>query len=796
MQSHVYAEFPAGTYYFGDICLALSEEVYEDFWGAKYKYADGVYDVTSELKEAAEDFGDVGDFEEPLVSHLRRFAVAATKSGDGKFEGTSGRLYYVDGGNLGLVSAALIDPTKKSKAKKFGKIFTHKNPISFQANNGYFTISDKYREIEEVGTSYSWGENSTKAASMKIGSFPIQLSEGRKSNILKVLSQLHAYLKRYQDLDKTEEHFKQRLEDAGCTDMYAVIDDILDIVETGKPKEKARLLNRVYKTYFPKTAEKDPASDEELETAMGEGEQEEGEKQLMGGNDTDLAPPMSASTDEKTDWQPERAEENGLTLGDVRKDDEAYMSSEGFDGEEDPESDLQSDLDRSRGKLDDETEIEESIRIAKEYAMSLREAELGGLGDVGDFEEPIRFHCYVCKNPIEHNDLFYGFPDKEEIGPLCQDCYDNVVEMHQEEPDDDGWGRVGRYGENTEEDFGDVSDFEEPFRNLAGTRHPENNSGSLDDEAFDYIEDLKFLRPEMSKEELVDNLVDEFSSESWDYPLERGMALDIIEDYEGARNPKNEEVTNGQIEAEYGRLAADNIPDAEIIDQLIRKYKLTRHELEMMLGEDRDDLRFWDFEDWQPSEVDEYPMTEEDQAFEESIKEAAGILPDGSAFFTATIGKNKNKKGKKKVKESILPNNFKQIASKVYNQLAAGRNEEAVINDLMDHGYTDNQVGKVFDKPDQVITESLPGPSDQHAGQPTQEPAPAPATPYDTSSSNLGTPGTPPQPQGNPAAGAPQNAQTQQLLQNPEFGDFFQAMSKINPNDLQNLTKALGQPNS
>jgi len=84
--------------------------------------------------------------------------------------------------------------------------------------------------------------------------------------------------------------------------------------------------------------------------------------------------------------------------------------------------------------------------------------------------------------------------------------------------------------------------------------------------------------------------------------------------------------------------------------------------------------------------------------------------------------------------------------------------------------------------------QEMVGPTDQGG---TQAPAPSstPATPYDTSSSSDSTPTG-----SNSTVGAPpQEDKTQELLQNPEFADFFQAMSKINPNDLQNLTQALGQ---
>lgn len=94
------------------------------------------------------------------------------------------------------------------------------------------------------------------------------LTEGRKSNIIKMLSQLHAYLSRYDDLEKAEVRYAKRCEELGCSDIYAVIDDVLDVVQTGKKADKAKLLRKIYRKYFPKVAEAEPAGEQEVEQAM------------------------------------------------------------------------------------------------------------------------------------------------------------------------------------------------------------------------------------------------------------------------------------------------------------------------------------------------------------------------------------------------------------------------------------------------------------------------------------------------------------------------------------------------
>ena len=664
---------------------------------------------------------------------------------------------------------------------------------------------------------------------MKIAEALVPLNEGRKSNILKILSQLHAYLKRYQDLDKAETHFEQRLKDAGCEDIYAVIDDVQDIVDTAKAKEKARLLNRVYKEHFPKTAKEQPASDEEIEEIVGDETRDEFEEddepqeqtlgEFRGGEEAGATDPSQGG--------------EGKTFGDIRKPDAEYLE---------PAEDDDYEFD---GAFDDDEDFEETIKVAKSYARSLRE--------IIDTTKP-----------------------------------------------DDG-------------DLGDVGDFEEPERNKFGTRHPQTDD-SLTDEAYEYIEELKFLRPEMTREEIVDNLISEFSSA--EYQLDRTVGREILDEYEDYNDPANEEATSGEIQTHYEDLIIDGVPDSIALERLSRKYKLSVHELQMMLGENR--ISQYEPESNLISDADEYPAddTEEEgeegdddfpldegvehhRPFVETLDDELGdvgdfeepqnqdIVFDSTEDFKAIddarawlksrgyslgtmcgdapmgfkqgqwniakwfnldmsdtaqldgciISKNfrngpvkikfgnaarasqdlesETPEGQEaprpetiiklrfKTEESILPDNFQAIVRRTYDQLAAGRNEEAVINDLIDKGYTDKTVNKVFDYLafKNPLKESLPGPSDQHAGQPTQEPVAAPPTPYNTAPADLGS--TPPAENtndntndnvnANQPAGTQQPDQTQQLLQNPEFADFFSAMSKINPNDLSNLTQALGQ---
>ena len=74
---------PKGTYYVGDLCYALEDDIYHDVFGQK-GYASGLY-------QHEEDF----------------FLVSGTAFGDGEYVDTLGRTYAVDAGILGICPIAL-----------------------------------------------------------------------------------------------------------------------------------------------------------------------------------------------------------------------------------------------------------------------------------------------------------------------------------------------------------------------------------------------------------------------------------------------------------------------------------------------------------------------------------------------------------------------------------------------------------------------------------------------------------------------------------------------------------------
>jgi len=74
---------PKGTYYVGDLCYALEDDIYHGVFGDK-GYVNGLY-------RNEEDF----------------FLVSGTAFGDGEYVDTEGRSYSVDAGILGICPIAL-----------------------------------------------------------------------------------------------------------------------------------------------------------------------------------------------------------------------------------------------------------------------------------------------------------------------------------------------------------------------------------------------------------------------------------------------------------------------------------------------------------------------------------------------------------------------------------------------------------------------------------------------------------------------------------------------------------------
>lgn len=103
--------FPPGTYYIGDLCYVLGDDVYDNVYG-EYDYQDGVY--------ANSDTNEI-------------FMVGGTAYGDGFYEGSDGNDFAVDAGIIGITP---ISCTRKNEGG--GHLYTFTKPVKCTFKNGIF----------------------------------------------------------------------------------------------------------------------------------------------------------------------------------------------------------------------------------------------------------------------------------------------------------------------------------------------------------------------------------------------------------------------------------------------------------------------------------------------------------------------------------------------------------------------------------------------------------------------------------------------------------------------------------
>ncbi len=118
------ATFPPGTYYIGDLCYALDEDLYDSVFGQDY------------------DSGHYSQKNNP--NHV--FMLSDTGIGDGAYRGTDGHEYCVDAGILGIASESVLDP--KKAPYDGGKVYTFKGnvSVSFKPYDKFQFYSDNYTD--------------------------------------------------------------------------------------------------------------------------------------------------------------------------------------------------------------------------------------------------------------------------------------------------------------------------------------------------------------------------------------------------------------------------------------------------------------------------------------------------------------------------------------------------------------------------------------------------------------------------------------------------------------------------
>lgn len=119
------AEFKPGTYFIGDPCYALRDDLYEK-WGKENNYADGNYDY---------------------------FAVGSTAYGDGTYEDTyTGRQFGVDAGILGIVNMEFSNPNANENdiLNRLGQIIIVEKSLTFEYDSESCTFKYQYDDNHNI----------------------------------------------------------------------------------------------------------------------------------------------------------------------------------------------------------------------------------------------------------------------------------------------------------------------------------------------------------------------------------------------------------------------------------------------------------------------------------------------------------------------------------------------------------------------------------------------------------------------------------------------------------------------
>jgi hypothetical protein len=114
---------PAGTYYIGDICYFLKDELYDGVFGGK-GYESGLYTRKSD-----------GAF----------FMVDNTSWGDGCYIGSDRFEYGVDAGIIGIVSRSL--GPEKDQDMYGGKFHTFRDPVEIKFGDGVFRFKSHWNYL-------------------------------------------------------------------------------------------------------------------------------------------------------------------------------------------------------------------------------------------------------------------------------------------------------------------------------------------------------------------------------------------------------------------------------------------------------------------------------------------------------------------------------------------------------------------------------------------------------------------------------------------------------------------------
>jgi hypothetical protein len=122
---------PPGDYYIGDLCYAVPDEIYQDIWGNKFMFTDGLYKRTA-----------------TATSPEAYFAMRGT-GGDGEMIAKGGKRFSIDAGHIGIASLSICTEQNKPDT-----VYHFEHPVVCELLGDSFTFSDGHTYV-----SLCWPEN-------------------------------------------------------------------------------------------------------------------------------------------------------------------------------------------------------------------------------------------------------------------------------------------------------------------------------------------------------------------------------------------------------------------------------------------------------------------------------------------------------------------------------------------------------------------------------------------------------------------------------------------------------------
>jgi len=112
------------------------------------------------------------------------------------------------------------------------------------------------------------------------------------------------------------------------------------------------------------------------------------------------------------------------------------------------------------------------------------------------------------------------------------------------------------------------------------------NGATLTDDAYSVIEDMEDSGADQDAilDKVAEFIYDDTAEEAIGQSGIRGVAADILDDYNSEKELKKKEPTNGEIEDMYDEMMSEGFPEEEALRILSRAFGMSTREIEMIVS--------------------------------------------------------------------------------------------------------------------------------------------------------------------------------------------------------------------